>query len=327
MKKLIFILALILTMASSIVAGSLAMYTVSVGNMAGGSTVAKEFIFTSAGTDSFQQGLKIAPAERNEWQFKVKNYQGNVVSETNMYYKLTFHVTAAPGKQAIAPLVVSVKNQNGEELNSVTGVGTFDVLGSFPLAASGQEADYIVELYWPGDGNSDINYAGSHYGTSINVDAVASQVPLSEDGGGNNPPQQSALDVLYETTYSWQNGQNGIDRYNYQVKITNNSTEPIDDWYIKFSLPTDRPSAAANDVWNAKFVSGLPAGSYQFDNPAYNNSQTDDILPGQTVTFGGAAFGKGREPIQDIQVGGSNVGSPITDVKLSTEFGKSQLKP
>lgn len=317
MKKIIFILMLVLTMVGSIAAGTLAMYTTSIDNLAEGSVVAKEFVFVGDGTDTFSQGIKIAPTETVKWQFRVKNYENQVVTETNLYYKLTFNVAASAGKNAIQPLTVTVKDLAGNVLNSVTGVGTFDVLGSFPLSEVGQQKDYVVEINWPGNGNTDINYAGGNYGTSINIDAVASQLPFT----GTEEPQTNKISVKYETTAPWQNGQNGIYNYEYKVTITNNSDTAIKDWNIAFTLPTDRITSAWS---NAKFVSGLPEGSYKFLNPSYNNQETDNILPGKSVSFRGPALGRGTEAIQNVTVGGSNMSS-TNKVDVTYEFGKASL--
>ncbi|WP_407314347.1 cellulose binding domain-containing protein [Desulfosporosinus sp. SB140] len=316
MKKTIFILALVLVMLSSIVAGTLAMYTVSIDNLAEGSVVAKEFVFVGGGTDTFQQGLKIAPSETTQWQFNVKNYKDSTVSETDMYYKLTFNIQALTGKKAIDPLQVTVKDSKGNVLNSVTGVGTFDVLGSFPLAVNGQEQDYFVQIHWPDNGSSDAKYAGSNYGTMINVNAVASQIPFS-----TSPSQGKQVSVRYETTTPWQNGQSGVYQYNYKVTVTNNTSQPINNWSLGFYLPTD----TLTGVWsNAKLVSTSPPGYYKFLNPAYNNQATDNILPGQSVSFGGPAQGMGTAAIQSISVGGSNT-SDITNVNLTCQFGEASL--
>ncbi|RCX20184.1 cellulose binding domain-containing protein [Anaerobacterium chartisolvens] len=319
MKKTIFVLLLVLTMVSSIVAGTLAMYTASIDNLGEGSVVAKEFVFVGDGTDSFQHGIKIAPTEIVRWQFKVKNYQNYVITETDLYYKLTFNVLAVQGKAAIQPLTVAVKDSQGNVLKSVTGTGTFDVLGSFPLSEVGQENEYEVEIYWPDGGPVDIDYAGNNYGTAVKVDAIASQLPLSE--GHENPPEQKDVSIRYETLTPWQNGQSGIYQFEYKVTITNNSDEAIKDWSVAFSLSTDRITQAWS---NAKMVAGLPEGMYKFENPGYNNQSTDNILPGQSVSFRGPAYGMGTHAIGNIIVGGSNV-SDIGDIDLTCEFGKSSL--
>lgn len=322
MKKLIFILVLVLTMATSVVAGTLAMYTASVDNLAEGSAVAKEFVFVGDGTDSFQQGIKIAPSETVKWQFKVKNYENHVITETDLYYKLTFNVSATSGKKAIQPLTVSVKDTDGKVLNTVTGVGKFDVTGSFPLSETGQEKGYVVEINWPAGGSDDIQYAGSEYGTTVNVDALASQVPISGSGPGTEEPApKKDVSVLYETKAPWQNGQSGIYEYEYKITITNHTDKPIKDWYIAFLLSTDKLTRAYS---NANMVTGLPEGSYKFVNPGYNNQSTDHIQPGQSVSFRGPALGRGDQPLRNITVGGSN--TTATDkVDLTCEYGKASL--
>lgn len=304
-------------MVSSLVAGTLALYTTSIDNLADGSVVAKEFIFTGIGTDSFLQGIKIAPTETVQWQFKVKNYENHVITETDLYYKLTFNIRASENKSAIEPLIVTVKDLEGRILNRVTGVGSFDVFGSFRLSETGQEKDYIVQLDWPGDRSNDHEYAGGNYGTSIKVDAVASQLPLN---GGTEPENQD-ISVRYETTAPWQNGQSNIYEFAYKVTITNNTDTTIEDWAIEFTLPND----ILSNVWsNAKFIHGLPKGSYKFIDPDYNNQLTDEILPGKSVSFGGLARGLGIEAIENIIVSGSNM-NPTSNVGLTCEFGKGSL--
>ncbi len=319
MKKAVITLLLLLVIVSSLTAGTLSSYTVTIDNMNNGSVVAKEFVFVKEGADSFQQGIKIAPSETVRWQFNVRNFENGIVTETDLYYKLVFTVEAAAGKQAIQPLMVTVRDQNGNEMASVTGTGVFNVLGTFPLSATGQTKDYIVELYWP-SGNNDIDYAGGDFGTAVRVDAIASQIPLS--GETENPNPNHNISVLYETTAPWQNGQSGPHYYQYQMTVTNNTDEPINDWYMRFSLPTDRLSGS---IWRARNQSaGLPEGSYNIVNPAYNSQTTDNILPGQSVTFGGQAIGMGVEPVSGVSVGGSNVPAS-TDIALRYQFGKNAL--
>ena len=315
MKKTVWVLVLLLVMATSVTAGTLAMYTTSIDNLAQGSVVAKEFVFTGDGADSFAQGVKIAPTETVSWQFNVRNYDGHVITETDLYYKLTFHVKASEGKTAIAPLTVTVKDGGGNVVGSATGVGTFDVLGAFPLAEAGQDSMYTVEVNWPSDDSVDIDYAGGAYGTTVNIDAIASQAPLS-GSEPENPPQTGDVSVMYRTTNPWQNGQSGNYEFNYSVTITNNSDTAIEDWYVDFSLAGDE---LTNVFSNAKMVHGLPEGTYRFTNPAYNNVATDDILPGQSVTFGGHGRGLGTTAPQNAKVGGSNAAS--ASAAVATGFG------
>ncbi len=75
--------------------------------------------------------------------------------------------------------------------------------GRFRCNRTVRRKEFLVEIYWPDGGSNDINYAGNNYGTSINVDAAASQVPFSgTNPGQENPPQQEQFVVKYETTIS-----------------------------------------------------------------------------------------------------------------------------
>lgn len=360
MKKVACVLILLLFMASSVTAGTLAMYTTSVDDLAQGSVSAKEFVFIGEGTGSFEQGVKIAPSESVNWQFAVRNYSGNIITETDLYYKLTFDVHASTGKLAIEPLTVTVKDENGNIVGSAAGTGRFDVTGEFPLSQNGQERTYTVEVFWPSNDGIDIDYAGEQYGSSVSIQAIASQVPL--DGGqptaaptmtptpaptalptaaptaaptitpaptttpATTPsatpavtptptPQAGNVDVLYQTTKSWQNGQSGPREFNYSITITNHSDQPINDWYVEFGLAED----VLTNAWsNAKMI-GMPTGKYRFVNPGYNNASMDNILPGQSVTFGGHGIGSGTVAPYGAVVGGSN--TDAAGASLTCRFG------
>ena len=58
MKKALTIVALVLILSTSVIAGTLAMYTTTIDNIAEGSVVAKEFILVEGGTDTFTKNLK-----------------------------------------------------------------------------------------------------------------------------------------------------------------------------------------------------------------------------------------------------------------------------
>jgi len=175
MKKQIITLALTLLLATSVVAGTLAMYTTSIDNLSEGSVVAKEFILSKGGTDTFTQNVKLAPGESEEWQFSVRNYDGNVISETAMDLDFKIDVTSANGKKTITPLVVSVMSSDGEILGTVAANGTIAFDDEFSLNDVGQEKTYTVSVVWPGNDNADINYAGSEYGTAVKVSVTGVQ--------------------------------------------------------------------------------------------------------------------------------------------------------
>ena len=68
MKKILVIAAMILAITTSLIAGSLALYTTKIDDLAEGSVVAKEFVLLEGGTDTFKQSVKVAPSETNEWK-------------------------------------------------------------------------------------------------------------------------------------------------------------------------------------------------------------------------------------------------------------------
>ena len=298
MKKILIVSFLVLAIVASVLAGTLANYTISVDQLATGSVVGKEFIFLKDGADTFQQGIKIAPTEDVVWQFAVKNYNNNAITETDLYYKLTFDVHATSSKSAIDPLVIKVKDSNGNVIKSVTGTGKMEVTGAFPHSAQGQKSTYTVDIYWPSNDAVDINYAGGNYSTTIDVSAVASQVPFGSDTPPP-PPAQNDATIKFETTAAWQNGGSG-GPYGYQflITITNNSDKSIDKWRFDFLLEDQISS-----YWNVNSVGNLGAGQYKFVHPDHYNINID---PGQSVTFGGIGIGHGDKPLTSAKINGKD---------------------
>lgn len=147
MKKTLVLVALILTIATSVVAGTLAIYNVNLGTIAEGSVAAKNFVFTKAGNDTFVKDVKIAPSESTQWQVAVKNFDGATVTETPMTVTLDFTVSVPAGKTAITPLVVTVTG-NGQEKTILTGAGAAQI--TFDLAANASVTEtFTVNVAWP----------------------------------------------------------------------------------------------------------------------------------------------------------------------------------
>jgi hypothetical protein len=175
MKKFLTAAFLILAVTTSIVAGSLALYTTRIDDLAEGSVVAKEFVLVEGGTDTFATNVKVAPGETNTWQFSVRNYEGALVSETAMNLAFAVDVQATEGKAAIAPLTVTVTNEAGDVLGeAVTGTGTISFGDFFALTELGQENVYTVTVTWP-SGEGDTAYAGAGYGTTVFVSVTGTQ--------------------------------------------------------------------------------------------------------------------------------------------------------
>ncbi|WP_443112486.1 hypothetical protein [Dehalobacter sp. DCM] len=168
-------IALVLVLTTSIIAGTLAMYTTKVDNIAEGNVIAKEFVLLKGGTDSFTKNIKTAPGETVNWLYSVKNYNGSVVSETAMNLDFSIDILAADGKTAIAPLVVTVKDSTGKVVGTVTSNGKIQFTDEFPLNAAGQEKTYSVSVNWPSNNDVDSSYAGTSYGTAVKVSVLGTQ--------------------------------------------------------------------------------------------------------------------------------------------------------
>lgn len=175
MKKVLTIIALVLVFSTSVIAGTLAMYTTTIDDIAEGSVVAKEFTLVKGGTDTFAKNVKIAPSETVEWQFSVKNYDGSIISESAMDLNFAVDVMAETGKSAIAPLVATVKNSTGDLIGTVNSGGNVEFNDEFALSANGQEKIYTVSVNWPSDNTVDNSYAGANYGTAVKVSVTGTQ--------------------------------------------------------------------------------------------------------------------------------------------------------
>ncbi|HHW46903.1 MAG TPA: sugar-binding protein [Clostridiales bacterium] len=315
-KKLIIISFLILLITGSIFAGTLANYTITLDNLAAGSVIAKEFIFLETGSDNFTQDLKIAPTDLVEWQFGVKNFNEQFVTETDMYYKITINAAATPGKNPIDPLEITIKDENQHVIGIIEGTGSLNIYNFFPLSTVGQSHYYTVEIYWPSNKDVDINYAGHNFGTSINVSAVASQVPFEQEPSTEpevpgEPQPQPFVEVSYKVVKSWIS--NGVwdpetqtvicDNYHeFDINITNLSDQPINGWELAFNY-----SETINSIWHANIKEHNPsANHYIIENLSWNSV----INPGETLTLGGIATGNG-ENIQFTSANLNGVGIEI----------------
>ncbi len=312
MKRTITISLLVLAIVSSVLAGTLANYTTSIDTLAYGSAVGKEFIFVEDGMDTFGQGIKIAPDETVVWQFAVKNFDGNTLTETDLYYQLAFDVHATEDKQAIAPLTVTVKDENGKAIDTLSGTGTLTATGSFPLSNKGQSDAYTLEIHWP-KGDSDNDFAGHEYGTSINVSASASQLAMGdqdEPTSGGDQTATSGVKVVYRTEEPWTEGAvwdpktssmtDGIQKHNFTVTIYNNTDEQIRDWsQMEFVLNED-----IYNCWNARLADeNSDTGEYRIASLGYNKT----ISANGSIRFEGQAIGDGLTPIASVTVNGESV--------------------
>ncbi|MFA7101529.1 MAG: hypothetical protein WC196_07415 [Bacilli bacterium] len=81
MKKTLVTLSLLSAMATSMVAGTMALYQKTITPTAG-SVVAKTFIFDAARSDTVSANVKIAPGDEITYKIKCINYTGTYASPT-----------------------------------------------------------------------------------------------------------------------------------------------------------------------------------------------------------------------------------------------------
>ncbi|MEG1613671.1 MAG: hypothetical protein RR357_05845 [Clostridia bacterium] len=173
MKKTLVTLSLALIIVSSLVAGTLAMYSTRVDNVAEGSVVAKEFKVVTTAKESFKKDIKIAPSETVSMVFAVSNFEGAIITETKMNLAISVSLAAADGKTAITPLTISVK-KGGKTIGTVAG-GVVSIADTFELDTVGQTYEYTVEVVWPSNDAIDNNFIGANFGSVVKVSMVATQ--------------------------------------------------------------------------------------------------------------------------------------------------------
>lgn len=179
MKRALIVVALVLVISVSLVAGTLAMYVIDIDDLAEGSVVAKEFILKPGETDTFEENVKIAPGETVDWTFSVKNHDGGTISETAMDLSFAIDLAAAENKYVIEPLLVMVKGENDAEVTLTQDVnsGAWTFTDEFKLGETGQEKTYTVSIEWPWEteGVNDYDYAGAGFGTAVTVSVTGIQ--------------------------------------------------------------------------------------------------------------------------------------------------------
>ena len=163
MKKVLLVSALVLTIVTSMVSGTLAVYNIKLATVAEGPVVAANFVLTGAGDTSFSTKLLIAPSETVSKVFTVSNMNadGSIISEVSMDLVITVKFVAADGKDIIVPLTAVLKNLDGTIISSDTtkggtGISLTNGAGTLGIAdvltnMDGETKTYIVDITWPDD--------------------------------------------------------------------------------------------------------------------------------------------------------------------------------
>lgn len=180
MKKPLLIGALTLAIATSMVAGTLAVYNTSV-DLADGTVSAKTFYVNATSIDSEAIAINLAPTESSTWAFNLNNASGGVASEVAI--DATIEVTVPSEFTAVG---VEVALLNGDDSSSGYLVSTADdgttTTYTFTKSSWAEEgvvtdSDYKLQFTWNDstvDDSADTAFAGTQDG-SVTVKVTGTQ--------------------------------------------------------------------------------------------------------------------------------------------------------
>lgn len=172
-KKVLLLPLLILSIVTSLTAGTLAIYTKTL-NL-GADVVIKKFAFAAAGNiaDDATQ-IKLAPTESQIYNFKVTNYEeDSAVAEVPLNYTVTIDFTDAAAKM---PGLIATLSGAGITETLTDNEGIIEHTYQMP---AGKEAtdNYLLTLTWAGDDNEKHSEAGQRKESikDLSVTVVATQ--------------------------------------------------------------------------------------------------------------------------------------------------------
>jgi hypothetical protein len=165
MKKVFTLVLLCLIVATTLVTGTLAVYSVDAPELQSGDITAKNFVFVAEGTSSFNSSVKIAPTETFEKGFYVSNFDSSKRSETAM--NVTIKVTLSGD---INPLQIAVtcSDKNVE----ITQVSATEIVIKFAMSPEQEiTKSFNIIVNWPSTSN-DNAYMGKSSQITVEASAV-----------------------------------------------------------------------------------------------------------------------------------------------------------
>lgn len=189
MKKALLIAALSLTIATSVISGTLAAYNAQV-DLQEDQIVAKGFALESAKSLSWGTGVaKIAPGENHEIAFTVSNFNDAMVTETGMKVDILIDVNGLndTNTNSIDPLKYSLYEIDGSEERLISTQSFIDpsndvedeIKHSFNFTDSGsqQTKNFKLLVEWPsGSAETDNEFIGAEHGNDIQIIVNGSQI-------------------------------------------------------------------------------------------------------------------------------------------------------
>ncbi|MDD4832503.1 MAG: hypothetical protein PHI78_02390 [Clostridia bacterium] len=279
MKKSLVLILLALIIVSTMVSGSLAVYTTSQ-EITSGDISAKLLIFEINKISGFDQSLEIAPTESYTYIFNITNTKGYAVSQVAIDATITVSLGAADGKTAIGNLVAEIYSDGVKiaDIPVTDGVGSIDLTKHFDLTA--ETFEYEVVITWISSADDNL-YMGSSYGSVLTVNGVAVQGDVNEGGGGEeeedpDPLMKQISDYLFQNRYT-------IFNTTRNFTIYYNSNDGVT---YKTGVGS---SSIANDLTHTmenQFLSSIPAGTTIYIYVEQSNRNLRILVATEDVMYG-----------------------------------------
>lgn len=144
MKKTLLMGAMALAIVTSMVAGTLAVYSKNFDFS--GNVAAKKF-YVNASSQVESPNIELAPGETAEWEFEVTNTDGSVISAVDMSTGITVSLP-----DGFKDITVTLKDSEGTVLGSGTAdaSGKIEVAGADFVANTARTDAYTLEFKWDG---------------------------------------------------------------------------------------------------------------------------------------------------------------------------------
>lgn len=178
MKKILIVGALALSVAVSMVSGTMATYTKTTVPV-NGQVTAKQFNIETLTETNVTASL--APGETEKWEFSVVNYAGNdesTVTEVDMDLYLDLHVGntdyIGEGRDVLEGLQVSLYEKGKKDEKILLNVDSqgrdYDTIANAFKGDVAEKKDYVIEMTWAGgDTESHLKDANNGAKTPIHL--------------------------------------------------------------------------------------------------------------------------------------------------------------
>ena len=187
MKKVLMVLALVLTIVTSLAAGTMATYTKTLTPMEG-SVGAKVFYIENSETTI--ANVRLAPTESTQWTFSVVNFKNNVPTEVDMDLYITINLGAKAGFDEIDGLTVGLFEGDKQYGTTIIRNGTIDVeIEKAFLANQKSSRTFTLKVLWENglvSDETDTHNADDQHTSKIAVTVTGKQCTHGSDP--SDPP-------------------------------------------------------------------------------------------------------------------------------------------